>query len=196
MNWNTRAKIYDIVFSLPLIKEGRKKEIACFKELLEEAKKAEKFSSSGQKITLDIGCGSGEFLRFHSSFAIGLDISQEMLKKAREKNNNSSFVLGSALSLPFKSNSFDFVSSVGLSEYFGDVSSFLGEVSRVAGENSTAIISYTPKSLFNVFRKLWGIKFFERSWGEIERAIEASGFELIKEKSMLIQAQVLLKKIK
>jgi len=196
MNWNTRAKIYDIVFSLPVVRGGRKKEIACFKELLKEAKKAEKFSSSSQKMTLDAGCGSGEFLNFHSFFAVGLDISKEMLKKAREKNNDNSFVLGSALSLPFKSNSFDFVSSVGLSEYFEDENAFFTEISRVLEQNSHAIISYTPKSLFNVFRKLWGIRFFERSEEEIKKTARGSGFEAVDKRSMLIQVQVLLKKVK
>src|SRR3990172_8739702 len=197
MNWNTRSKLYDLVFSLPLIKGGREEEISNFAELFERARKN---SSAEQKTTLDIGCGTGEFLKFHSSFnpskTVGLDLSKDMLEKARKKSESRFFVLGSASALPFKDGSFDFISSIGVSEYFEDVNIFLREVSRVAGESSNLIVSYTSKSLFNIFRNLWWIRFFERSWIEIKEAVEEGEFEILDKRSMRIQAQILLKKIK
>ncbi|PIT87133.1 MAG: hypothetical protein COU31_04625 [Candidatus Magasanikbacteria bacterium CG10_big_fil_rev_8_21_14_0_10_40_10] len=69
---------------------------------------------------LDLGCGNGlmvnEVLRQGGQY-IGLDFSNQLLKIAKKrykeeiKKRQAKFVLGSAVKLPFKKNSFDFVFS-------------------------------------------------------------------------------------
>ena len=65
---------------------------------------------------LDIGTGTGEIVKklketHQNSNIIGLDVSFNMLKKAKEKVKNCFFIKASAYSLPFKNNSLDAVLS-------------------------------------------------------------------------------------
>lgn len=72
---------------------------------------------------LDAGCGGGRYTvalkRLGFERVTGLDISQEMIRDARRRMRALSisgihFIPGSALKLPFKENSFDFVFSNGV----------------------------------------------------------------------------------
>jgi len=68
------------------------------------------------KRILDIGCGFGWFensaIKQKVKNIVGMDISEEELKIAGAVNNASvNFVVGSAISLPFKNNTFDTVVS-------------------------------------------------------------------------------------
>jgi len=73
---------------------------------------------------LDIGCGSSAYTikhaqRLHLS-AIGTDISFEAVLKAKKNTPPSSktaFIVASAQSLPFKKNSFDYVSCISVLEH-------------------------------------------------------------------------------
>lgn len=63
---------------------------------------------------LDLCCGSGDFTKIisklhHKAKVIGLDNSVEMLKLAKIKNPNGSFILGDCLNLPFKEKEFGIV---------------------------------------------------------------------------------------
>jgi len=53
---------------------------------------------------LDIGCGDGRFLAYAD---VGVDFSQGMLKRAKQKNPSKSLVLASATHLPFRDGVFD-----------------------------------------------------------------------------------------
>lgn len=62
---------------------------------------------------LDVGCGSGNYteLIFEKGFNIcGVDISEEMLEKARRKNSQIKWILGDAKKLPFQNNMFVYLS--------------------------------------------------------------------------------------
>jgi ubiquinone/menaquinone biosynthesis C-methylase UbiE len=59
---------------------------------------------------LDAGCGPGRdsaILRKKRAEVYGIDISEGLLKIAREKNREINFVYGNFLALPFNDNSFD-----------------------------------------------------------------------------------------
>src|SRR5208337_2231820 len=93
----------------------------------------------GKKI-LEVGCGRGatllEFAK-RGGNVTGLDYSEEALATCRELANRNGmegrarFVDGDARDLPFPSESFDFVFSVGLIEHIEDPSGILAEQHRV-----------------------------------------------------------------
>jgi ubiquinone/menaquinone biosynthesis C-methylase UbiE len=76
-----------------------------------------KLPSGGEAAVLDIGCGSGGLLSAISSHigrGVGLDVSEQMLAHARERNAGDpkvSFAPGDAARTPFADGSFDVVVS-------------------------------------------------------------------------------------
>jgi ubiquinone/menaquinone biosynthesis C-methylase UbiE len=112
---------------------------------------------------LDIGTGSGR-LAIELAKAkgcnfeiVGLDVSANMLKKARENarqagvENKISFVLGNASNLPFPEQSFDLVMSyASLHHWFQPVKVF-NEAQRVAGPQGRVIIRDNQRIKGNPF---------------------------------------------
>jgi len=62
---------------------------------------------------LDLGCGDGLNLKLLKEMGIkdltGVDISEDLIEKAKKMNPEVKFYLASAEKLPFKSNSFNIV---------------------------------------------------------------------------------------
>ncbi len=84
--------------------------------------------------TLDVGCGTGYLTRFLSGEVVGLDYSARMLEQARARSAAAGYVRADALSLPFRSGSFEVVFT---SHFYGrlerdDRVRFLDEAQRVA----------------------------------------------------------------
>lgn len=87
----------------------------------------------GQKV-LDIGTGTGKLLRGAERYGaevIGVDISERMLVVAKRKNPKSLLVLGDAITLPFKDNTFERVISAFLLRNVPDLAACLKEKFRV-----------------------------------------------------------------
>lgn len=93
---------------------------------------------------LDLGCGSGWATRLLARFVgdgpqgfgqvVGLDISDEMVRQAREASrdfDNILYVWGSALRIPWEENFFDKVLSVESFYYYPDQERALMELFRV-----------------------------------------------------------------
>jgi ubiquinone/menaquinone biosynthesis C-methylase UbiE len=114
---------------------------------------------------LDIGTGSGRLAielakaRGCDFSIVGLDVSENMLKRARENaakagvDKKIAFVLGNASALPFCGGSFDLVISyASLHHWFHPVKVF-NEAQRVAGERGCVIIRDNQRVNDNPF---WG----------------------------------------
>ena len=97
----------------------------------------------GERV-LDLGCGSGWATRLLARIvgegpegfgqAVGLDISDEMVRQARTASkdfDNVMFVCGSAQQIPWEENFFDKMLSVESFYYYPDQSRVLGELFRV-----------------------------------------------------------------
>lgn len=88
---------------------------------------------------LDVGCGSGWATRLISKQApqgraIGIDISDEMVRLARETSAscpNVEFRVARAEKLPFKDNEFTHAFSMESLYYYGDMPAALKEITRV-----------------------------------------------------------------
>ena len=99
---------------------------------------------------LDIGCGTGAFLQAYPHYeeAVGIDLSREMLRKAREKNiRNVELIVGDASSLPIKDGSVDLIVSISVAEERSTLPRMVEEFERVAENQSTLALSVFSQGL-------------------------------------------------
>ncbi len=110
----------------------------------------------GQRV-LDLGCGAGWATRLlahavldesgsvagNEAQVVGLDISDEMIRLARETSqgfSNPTYVVGSASQIPWQDNFFDRVLSVESFYYYANQGLALGEVFRVMASGGRLFI--------------------------------------------------------
>jgi ubiquinone/menaquinone biosynthesis C-methylase UbiE len=99
-------------------------------------------------IVLDVGCGSGWLTRRISKLVpegrvVGVDVSDEMVRRARQASNgfsNVTFLQGSAERIPWPDNSFSKVISVESAYYWPEPARGLSEVFRVLAKGGSAWI--------------------------------------------------------
>ncbi len=108
---------------------------------------------------LDVGCGTGATLRMllrrrHRGKLVGVDLSPQMLRKARRKLGlNADVRLADAASLPFRTESFEAVMSTEAFHHFPEPGKAVQEMARVLKRSGRLYIAdlnfYLP--LFNWF---------------------------------------------
>ena len=101
---------------------------------------------------LDLACGVGGFsflLEDHGFEVIGVDIDEEMIKKAteyaKEKSSKVKFIMGDARNLPFEDETFDYVLFLGnTTVHFlpKDLSEVFKEVKRVLKKDGLFLINF------------------------------------------------------
>jgi len=91
------------------------------------------FIEATQYAVLDVGCGTGHWLRVlqHHVRSIGIDLSRQMLLQAHTNVPSTTVVRARAESLPFVDGSFERVFTINAHHHFADKRSFLGEARRV-----------------------------------------------------------------
>lgn len=114
------------------------------------------------KKVLDVGCGTGRFVEFlnkNGFEAFGVDKSSDAINWSRKITKKRVFK-ASAVNLPFKNNSFDFVLSISLIEHLTkhEVDLFLEETSRILRKDGY-IFLVTP-NFMSPFRFIQGKKWF------------------------------------
>lgn len=100
------------------------------------------------KIVLDAGCGTGKFLPILESNAskyIGIDLSNEQLKIAKEKSNKKSteFFCTNLINLPLENNSIDLIISswvLGTITNLAERTKVLHELQRILSSNGNIIL--------------------------------------------------------
>lgn len=99
---------------------------------------------------LDIGCGTGMFLKVFSNYGnvFGVDISAQALAYCRDKVD-ANLTLSAGDQLPFPNNSFSFVSLLDIIEHTDDDLSVLKEAYRVCVPGGTVLVTVPA------FRFLW-----------------------------------------
>ncbi len=132
------------------------------------------------KKILDIGCGVGRWCLYFNKFSnkvTGIDIDKIRLKKAKLKNDKTTFLQMFANKLSFKSNSFDFINSITVLQHIPYNKKFLAiqEIGRVTKKGGYVLIielidiNDDAKHIFPMTKKEWITKF------------ETEGFKLIKQ---------------
>ena len=103
---------------------------------------------------LDMGCGTGRhtlWLAQAGAKVTGIDFSEAMLDKAREKTKEYSIKLikhDLHERLPFSSGQFDIVVSGLVLEHIADLAHYFSEVGRVLANSGRAIISAMHPAMF------------------------------------------------
>jgi SAM-dependent methyltransferase len=117
---------------------------------------------------LEVGCGTGDFLRLLASLlssgtAAGEDLSETMIAEARQRSaeniDNLSFRVGTVLDLPFPAASFDRVLATQLLVHVPDPAKALMEMKRVLA----------PSGMISITEVDWGTLVVQSSEGELGR---------------------------
>ncbi len=93
---------------------------------------------------LDAGCGTGRYSKFLHSLdysVTGIDISKDMLRKARASNKQINFIEGDLKTLPIKDNSMDLAISALVLTHLPDIDIALAELARVVRVGGHIVIS-------------------------------------------------------
>jgi len=149
--------------------------------------------STGSKV-LEVGCGTGNYIISIESIVgcqcFGIDISKEMLEKAKERTKKVKFLLGRAEELEFTENFFELVFSVnvihhitGRREYFREAYRVLkprGKICTVTDSewilrNRQPLTVYFPETLEVDLKRYPKIE-------ELKQIITQVGFKAIREK--------------
>lgn len=146
---------------------------------------------SKKGLALDLGCGTGNYtfeLKNRGFEVVGLDISKEMLRIAKNKMPEILFVRGDAYLLPFKDNTFDLVLSVTMFEFIKKPENVLKEIYRILKPEGEIVIgTMNAKSLWFLFKRLKSI-FKETAYryarfytvSELKNLLEKENFRKIK----------------
>ncbi|WP_029331300.1 class I SAM-dependent methyltransferase [Exiguobacterium oxidotolerans] len=107
---------------------------------------------------LDLGCGDGAACRLlEDSFDMtGLDLSEEMIRIARDKSPTLDFVVGTGEALPFVDHAFDAVLAVNSLEWSTRPLTVLQEIERVAPLVIISLLGPTAAPRALAYRRLHG----------------------------------------
>jgi ubiquinone/menaquinone biosynthesis C-methylase UbiE len=149
--WDTRAELFKDRH--PVIVRGNSSESAMAEIESNRALFRELLQPTPTDTFIEIGCGNALYLQHfapHVRRAVGLDLSLNMLCRAREGAHRQRVTLhlaeGSAHALPFADASFDRILNNGMIEYLpvGVVPQFFAEVRRVLKPGGRALIAEIP----------------------------------------------------
>jgi ubiquinone/menaquinone biosynthesis C-methylase UbiE len=137
---------------------------------------------------LDIGCGTANYLTALSKYKLkftGVDPSETMLGKARDKGNHASFVCAHAESLPFADNTFDGGIATFTLHHWTDKKKGLEEVNRVLKYGSRLVfLSFAGEQMRGYWLNEYFPKMMKQSWEllpelpEMEQLLNDTGFQL------------------
>ena len=102
-----------------------------------------KLNPAPQDHILDIGCGSGLFLRMagtKGATATGIDVSPELLEIARQRNPVSALLNLDMEDVFFDDKSFDFITGFNSLQYAEDITNVLKEIKRMLKDDGKLVI--------------------------------------------------------
>jgi ubiquinone/menaquinone biosynthesis C-methylase UbiE len=102
-----------------------------------------KSNIGAQTKVLDIGCGSGLFMRLAAAkdaVTTGIDVSPELLEIARQRNPTAVIMNEGMEYLPFDDKSFDVVTGFNSLQYADDIINVLKEIKRVLKDDGKIAI--------------------------------------------------------
>lgn len=115
-----------------------------------------------EDVALDLGCGTGKLGRLLSArcrMVVGLDLSLEMLRRARRAPAQGNFVQGSAFRLPFRPAAFSAALSAFLLRNLHDLPAAFGELARIVSPGGRVVLVDITEPSNAVFRRLFDAYF-------------------------------------
>jgi len=145
---------------------------------------------------LDIGCGSGLFLRTagaKGATITGIDVSPELLDIARERNPHATLLNQDMEHLPFADKSFDIVTGFNSLPYAEDINKVMAEIKRVLKEDGKLAIgiwgSAEESEALKVLSSIASLlpeppagspgPLALSGEGKVEKILEAAGFRIL-----------------
>lgn len=137
------AHEYDSWFQSPVGRFVDETEIDCLFSLADDI--------TGAKI-LDLGCGTGHLSQklYHKGAEVtGIDVSQNMLKKARESSQQQNLKINyqymDVFKLDFPTSSFDYIFSMAALEFMGDTAAVFESIKKVLKPGGSVVIGTIHK---------------------------------------------------
>ena len=135
------------------------------------------FYSKNKKIGLDIGCGKQPYKKIYNCQYVGIDIPSNQMENVKKKPN----FFANGENLPFKDNTFDFISCYSVIPYVENIDKFLNELYRISNNNCIAvIIIMNLRALSRDSNTHYSNKFSSK---ELTKKLEDYGFKSIKSKN-------------
>jgi len=136
---------------------------------------------------IDIGCGTGNYtIKFFNDNidVTGLDISEKMLKIAKNKNDKINWINAKAEKIPFNNNAFDGGICVLAIHHFKSLKKAFTEISRVIKKGKFIIFTALPEQMKYYWLNEYFPKIMKRSinqmpdYNKIKINLEKSGFKI------------------
>ncbi len=127
---------------------------------------------------LDAGCGSGKFLQFCDSGAIGIDADARTIEICKAKHLNA--VNMHAEDIKFSNESFDAIHCESILEHLHDAQKAMGELHRVLKKNGDIYLTVNPIEYrkWRVWEDYTHKSFFSKR--SAIQLVQDSGFKIIK----------------
>ncbi|GMV40951.1 MAG: hypothetical protein AMXMBFR64_26670 [Myxococcales bacterium] len=113
------------------------------------------------RTVLEVGCGAGHFVEvlrkaLPEARIVGVDLSERMVREAREHVPGVEFLVGSAYDLPYDDGSFDLVVAAEVLETLHDPQKALREIVRVTHRHALLSVARQPHwRALNMVRLAW-----------------------------------------
>lgn len=149
---------------------------------------------SAEANVLDVGCGSGwaaRLLAQDAGHVVGIDVSDEMIRVAREQSSdlaNVEYQVASAENLPFPDAMFTHAFSMESLYYYADIGKALGEIARVlqpGGHFVTVVDLYKENPATHQWIETLKVPVQLLSTAEYRSLFEAAGFVDIRDERLL-----------
>ncbi|MDZ7269429.1 MAG: class I SAM-dependent methyltransferase [candidate division KSB1 bacterium] len=139
---------------------------------------------------LDVGSGTGDALALlpPAGLRVCLDASPAMLARLRAAPK----LAARAEHLPFRGQSFDFITAIGVSEYVADVAAFFRESRRVLTPEGFFLFTTAPPKPGNYARQILGEPLHFLRSAEVAAHLTRSGWRLLAQRRSWLQEQWLV----
>ena len=141
-------------------------------------------------VHLDLGSGTGDHCSILPTAPkrLAVDLDCDMLKR----NAHAHRLLARAEQLPFRGQSFLFVSAIGLLEYLDAGDFFFNEVRRALQPEGYFLFTSSPPHWANRMRLVWGEKLYFYSEQQLRDVLSANGWRVIGHERSWLQEQWLI----
>ncbi|MBU9723036.1 MULTISPECIES: class I SAM-dependent methyltransferase [Bacillaceae] len=145
---------------------------------------------------LDIACGTGNYTVALEKLGLnmtGIDVSKEMISKAKEKSKTIEWEVGNVKDLPYESNTYKGGTCTLAIHHFDDLLVPFQEVYRVIDKGRFVIFTSSPEQMNNYWLKEYFPKAIEMSANQMPNLTEVSdtlktvGFNIVGFETFLIQ---------
>lgn len=186
--WQSRARYYHLfrrIFPANRIYDEERYETQRLLKMVSE-----------NQLLLDLGTGIGDsldLLEGHTRKVL-LDFSLPMLSRV-EVLESEHKVVGRIEQLPVRSQSFDIITCIGVSEYVPGKALLLRQIFMALKPGGFALITFSPKTWYSRLRNILGKRIFPLSGSTAHDLIAAQGFFIVRVTKTRMQSQYLLQKL-